>query len=96
MIGILIAKCRMFVRNPWTFVIMSAMSIGFAFLLGGSNQENSIQVPIVVEHEAIFDSVVGETINESEVFVFNRVSKDELTDRIENGKARSWCYFSRR
>ena len=93
MIGILIAKCRMFVRNPWTFVIMSVMSIGFAFLLGGSHQENSIQVPIVVEHEAIFDTVVGETINESEVFVFNRISKDELTDRIENGKAEVGVIF---
>ena len=93
MIGILIAKCRMFVRNPWTFVIMSAMSIGFAFLLGGSNQENSIQVPIVIEHETIFDSVVGETINESEVFVFNRVSKDELIDRIETGKVEVGVIF---
>ena len=37
MIGILFAKCRMFIRNPWTFVIMTAMSIGFAFMLGGTN-----------------------------------------------------------
>ena len=37
--------------------------------------------------------VVGETINESEVFVFNRISKDELTDRIENGKAEVGVIF---
>jgi ABC-2 type transport system permease protein len=93
MIGILLAKCRMFVRNPWTFVIMSAMSIGFAFLLGGSHQENSIQVPIVVEHEPIFDTVVGEIINESNIFVFNQISKDELIDKIENGKAEMGVIF---
>ena len=56
MIGILFAKFRMFIRNPWTFVIMTAMSIGFAFILGGTNQENSIQVPIYAEDEAIHES----------------------------------------
>ena len=87
MIGILFAKFRMFIRNPWTFVIMTAMSIGFAFILGGNNQENSIQVPIYAEDEAIHESLVGEVIEESEIFVFKWMTKEELTEQISNGKA---------
>ncbi len=87
MIGILFAKFRMTLRNPWTFVIMTAMSIGFALILGGNNQENTIQVPIYAEDEAIHESIIGETIEASDIFVFNRMSKEELTEQIENGKA---------
>ena len=87
MIGILFAKFRMFIRNPWTFVIMTVMSIGFAFILGGNNQENSIQVPVYTEDKTILESTVGETIEESEVFVFKWMTKEELTDQIANGKA---------
>ena len=87
MIGILFAKFRMFIRNPWTFVIMTVMSIGFAFILGGNNQENSIQVPVYTEDETILESTVGETIEESEIFVFKWRTKEELTDQIANGKA---------
>ena len=87
MIGILFAKFRMFIRNPWTFVIMTAMSIGFAFILGGNNQENSIQIPIYAEDETIHESPVGKIIEESEIFVFKWMTKEELTEQISNGKA---------
>ncbi|MCQ6275026.1 ABC transporter permease [Bacillus sp. V3B] len=87
MIGILLAKCRMFIRNPWTFLLMTAMSLGFALVLGGSNQENTIQVPVYVEDEVILASVVGETIEESDVFAFKWMTEEELTEQIANGKA---------
>ena len=87
MIGILLAKCRMFIRNPWTFLLITAMSIGFAFVLGGSNQESIIQVPIYTEDEKILESVVGNTIEESDVFVFKWMTEEELTEQIANGKA---------
>ena len=64
------AKFRMSIRNPWTFVIMTAMSIGFALILGANNQENSIQVPLYAEYEAIHESIIGETIEASDIFVF--------------------------
>ena len=63
MIGILLAKCRMFIRNPWTFVIMTAMSIGFAFILGGTNQENAIQVPVYAENETFMNHIGEESKN---------------------------------
>lgn len=85
--GILLAKCRMFIRNPWTFLLMTAMSIGFAFVLGGSNQESIIQVPIYAEDEEVLDSVVGNAIEESDVFVFKWMTEEELTEQIANGKA---------
>ena len=87
MIGILFAKCRMFIRNPWTFLIMTAMSVGFAFVLGGSNQENLIQVPIYAEDEVILESVVGDTIEESDVFMFKWMTEEEIKDMLANGKA---------
>ena len=65
---------------------MTAMSIGFAFILGGNNQENSIQVPIYAEDEAIHESLLGEVIEESEIFVFKWMTKEELTHRFQMEK----------
>ncbi len=95
MIGILLAKCKMFIRNPWVFIAMTVMSIGFAFLLGGSNSENTIQVPIAAENEAIREAKVGELLTNSDVFVFNWMTEKEMRERIENGKAEIGVYLQK-
>jgi ABC-2 type transport system permease protein len=87
MIGILLTKCRMFIRNPWTFLVMTAMSIGFALVLGGTNPENSIQVPVFAENESIQESIIVDRIEESDVFEFEWMTEDELTEQLSNGKA---------
>ena len=87
MIGILFAKCRMFIRNPWTFIIMTVMSVVFAFVIGGSNQENMIKVPVHAENEEILDTVVGETIEESEIFAFTWMTEKEIKEMLAVGKA---------
>lgn len=86
MIGILLAKFKMFIRNPWTFVIFTGMSIGFALVLGGAGHSNAIQVPVYAE-DAIQDGFVGSELNESDVFVFKWFSEDEMMEQISNGKA---------
>ena len=82
MIGILLTKCRMFIRNPWTFLVMTAMSIGFALVLGGTNPENAIKVPVFAENESIQESIIVDRIEESDVFEFEWMTEDELTEQL--------------
>lgn len=95
MIGILSAKCKMFVRNPWVFIAMTVMSIGFAFLLGGSISENTIQVPIAAENEKIRESRVGEILSNSDVFIFKWMTEEEMREKIKNGKAEIGVYLQK-
>ena len=70
MIEILFARFRMFIRNPWTFVIMTVMSIGFAFILGENNRKSPFSTPFMQKMTPFMDHA-GEVIEESEIFVFN-------------------------
>ncbi|MBB6446673.1 ABC transporter permease [Bacillus benzoevorans] len=95
MIGILLAKCKMFVRHPWVFISMTVMSIGFALLLGSSHSENTIQVPVSAENEAIRQSKVGEKLSNSDIFILKWMSEKEMRDRIETGKAEAGVYLQK-
>ncbi|WP_188456704.1 ABC transporter permease [Virgibacillus oceani] len=86
MIGILLAKIKIFIRYPLTFLAMVVMSIGFALLIGGGNG-NVINVPTYIADEAIHGTVVEDILNDSEAFNFETMSKDEVEDKIANGKA---------
>ena len=48
--GILLAKLAWLRRSPWTFILMTVMSVGFALVIGGSNVDN-IKVPVYSELE---------------------------------------------
>ncbi|WP_099157414.1 ABC transporter permease [Virgibacillus ndiopensis] len=86
MIGILLAKIKIFIRYPLTFLAMVVMSIGFALIIGGGNG-NVINVPVYVADDAIRGTVVEDILNESEAFKFNYMSKAEVKQQIANGKA---------
>ena len=86
MIGILQAKFKMFLRNPWTFVLFTGMSIGFALILGGSGL-STIRVPIYAEDEAMQQSFISEKLEESDAFIFSWMTEEELKDEISNGRA---------
>ncbi|MGY0693795.1 ABC transporter permease [Virgibacillus sp. FSP13] len=86
MTGILLAKIKRFIRNPWTFVIMTVMSIGFSFILGGGNAD-SITVPVYTVHDHLRNSVVGEMLDDSDALTFKWMSKDDVDEMITNGKA---------
>ncbi|ASN06659.1 ABC transporter permease [Virgibacillus necropolis] len=85
MIGILLTKIRLFFRSPWSFVMTTLMSIGFAFILGGTTT-NVINVPVYVADE-IQDSIVWDMLEESDVYNFKMMTNDEMKQKIANGKA---------
>ncbi|SHG70163.1 ABC transporter permease [Ornithinibacillus halophilus] len=85
--GILLAKWKTFIRGPWTFLIFTGMSIVFALLIGGSGNVNSIQVPIYAEDETMQSGFVAEKLKEVEAFSFNWMDKEDMENRIANGKA---------
>ncbi|MFD2630219.1 ABC transporter permease [Oceanobacillus kapialis] len=85
--GILLAKFRIFIRNPWSFIIFTVMSIGFALIIGGSGSATSISVPINTADNSIKESTLANVLTEDEAFRFNWMNKDELQEQVENGKA---------
>ncbi|RHW34290.1 ABC transporter permease [Oceanobacillus profundus] len=86
MIGILLAKFKMFLRNPWTFLLFTGMSIGFALIIGGSGL-TTISVPVYSEDAAIQQSFISKKLEESEAFTFNWVTENELKEEISAGRA---------
>ncbi|GAA0595587.1 linearmycin resistance permease LnrN [Virgibacillus siamensis] len=86
MIGIFLAKVKMFLRNPWTFVIMVVMSVGFALVLGSGNPA-TVTVPVHASDNSIRQSVVGELLDQSDAFSFEWVSKDRVEQQVQNGNA---------
>lgn len=87
MIGIFLAKVKMFIRNPWTFLIMIIMSVGFALALGGSEGYTTVNVPVYAADESVHDSTIGEMLDEADGYNFKWLSEEEMRDWISNGKA---------
>ncbi|HLR61174.1 MAG TPA: ABC transporter permease [Lentibacillus sp.] len=88
MIGILLSKLKRFIRNPFIFIMFTVMSIGFALILGGSNLEGSIQVPIYTAEESVKDSAAGEALSETEGLAFNWMdSKESVEEEVSSGRA---------
>ncbi|MFD1849933.1 ABC transporter permease [Oceanobacillus bengalensis] len=86
MIGILLAKFKTFIRNPWTFFIFTGMSIVFALMIGGTGGMSSIPVP-VSSADDIKESAIGEALEENEVYTFNWMAEEEMKKRVSSGKA---------
>ncbi|WP_164669662.1 ABC transporter permease [Virgibacillus doumboii] len=87
MIGIFLAKIKMFIRNPWTFLAMVIMSVVFAFALGGSEGYTTVNVPVYAADETVRDSSIGEMLDEADGYTFNWFSEEEMMNQIANGKA---------
>lgn len=86
MIGMLLAKIRLFFRNPWTFVMTTVMSVAFAFILGGTTS-TVINVPVYTADAEIQDTIVWDILEESDVYEFQSLTKEEMQQKVANGKA---------
>lgn len=86
MIGILQAKMLIFLRKPWTFIGMTAMSVAFAFIFGLSSP-NSVKLPVYTMDANIEKSIIGDVLNETEIFDVQWLSKAEVEERVSSGKA---------
>lgn len=84
MSGIFIAKLKWLYRDPWTFVLMTFMSILFALIIGG-NSFAKVTVPAYAEDEQVKDIV--NMLEDQNVFEIEWVSdKDEIDQKISSGK----------
>jgi len=87
MIGIFITKIKWLFRNPWTFIIMTGMSILFALIIGG-NSFDKITVPTYTEDEYTKNSPVISMIKEQTIFELDWISsEEELEQKIRSGKS---------
>jgi ABC-2 type transport system permease protein len=87
-IGILVAKLKLFIRSPWTFIIFTGMSIFFAFIIGSSDMGRStLYIPIHSESEAIQESIIGKELAQEEAYSFGWLSEKALREKVESGKA---------
>ncbi|WP_106498177.1 ABC transporter permease [Lentibacillus sp. Marseille-P4043] len=86
MIGIMLAKIKRFIREPWTFIIMTIMTIGFASIIGYSNSD-SITIPVYSVDDHIRESIVGDILTDSDALSFKWMSEDDTAEMISSGKA---------
>ncbi|MEI3607138.1 ABC transporter permease [Pseudogracilibacillus sp. SE30717A] len=87
MSGIFITKIKWLIRNPWTFILMTFMSILFALITGGANGTNKITVPAYTELNQIKNSSLAEMIDEKSIFKIDWVTdKRALEKKILSGK----------
>lgn len=83
MIGIFITKLKWLYRDPWTFVLMTVMSIVFALIIGG-NSFAKVTVPAYAEDD--LKDVVN-SFEEQSIFEIEWVTdKKELDEKISSGK----------
>jgi len=85
--GIFMVKIKYLLRNPGQFLLMTLLSIVFAFILGGSDI-NQIKVPTYIKHDdEVLSSIVTE-LEEEGVFTVEIVADEaELTERVRSGKS---------
>ncbi|WP_368652031.1 ABC transporter permease [Ornithinibacillus sp. 4-3] len=84
--GILLARVREFIRNPYTFLMFTAMSVLFAWVisLGGTGESGGVPVPIYTEKGAEnYQSI----LEENAAFQFYSVDETRLEKEIREGKA---------
>src|SRR5690625_2093178 len=83
MVGILITKLTWLFRNPWTFLLMTIMSIIFALIIG-SNSFAKVTVPAYAKEDV---KDVVDTLEEQSIFGIEWMSDvNELESRIRGGK----------
>lgn len=82
--GILFAKFIWLYRNPWTFIAMTALTIVFALIIGGSNLDKET-VPVYTELSD--DDFIMHTMKQNDVFDMDLVSKSEVEDTIQRGNS---------
>lgn len=86
MLSILKIKFTLFFRKPWAFIILTAITLFFAFLLG-QNIGPKLIIPVVSENENFEDSDVWETLSTSDVFTFEIIEQEELKTLVSEGDA---------
>ncbi|QKY70863.1 ABC transporter permease [Lentibacillus sp. CBA3610] len=85
--GILLSKLKLFIRNPFVFIIFMVMSLGFALIIGGSGSMATIQVPVYAADDSVRDSAIEDNLTGIDGFTFNWMSEEDMMTEVENGSA---------
>lgn len=83
--GILLARIREFIRNPFTFFLFTGLSIVFTWASSSSTggESDGLPVPVYVsEGAAVYES----SLKEAEAFHFYKVDKETLEQELKEGK----------
>ena len=86
MIGIFQAKIKLFIRSPWVFIMMTALSIGFALIIGGTGAYTAVNIPVYTTSDSIQNSVIGDILEETDAYSFEWLSEEEVRYQISNNK----------
>ncbi|WP_047979824.1 ABC transporter permease [Ornithinibacillus contaminans] len=88
MIAVLFSKIKQFIREPWTFIIFTGMSVLFAFIFGGSSMgTTTLPVPVYSDEDTMRTSAIGKALGEEAAFEFNWMSEEEVNEQVSAGKA---------
>src|SRR5699024_7837559 len=79
--GILYAKFIWLYRNTWKFIAMTAMTIVFALIMGGSNLDKET-VPVYTE--LIDDDFIMHNMKENELFQMEFVTRTVMKHSIQS------------
>lgn len=94
MIGILKARFRLFLRNPWMFILFTVMALVFTIMLGSTGGVSTITIPVFSD-EAVEESMIGESLKEADSINFRWVEAEEdVYAQISSGKAEAGVILS--
>lgn len=82
--GLLLAKARMFIRNPWNFIVMVLLTLVFAYFMGGNDGKQVI--PIAVEGDGKVANSLLEQLNTSDDLIFQSMSEEELREKVQGNE----------
>ncbi|MFD1451992.1 ABC transporter permease [Oceanobacillus sojae] len=93
--GILLARVREFIRNPFTFLLFTGMSIVFAWVISSMNVGGGgggLPVPVYVEEGA---DDYQSFLEQQEAFQFYPVDKETLEEELREGEADTGVILSK-
>lgn len=84
--GIFLVKFKMLLRNPWSYIILTASIMAFAFLLG-SNISSKAKLPVYSDLPMKTANMMLEELNESKTFNYVLMGKTDAIKRVKENKS---------
>ncbi|GIN73669.1 putative transport permease YfiN [Bacillus sp. J14TS2] len=92
MIGIIQTRLRLFIRKPWVFILMTMVCVLFSFFIGKSSY-HKVTVPVYSELPEQELSVLIDSLNQSELFVFEPTNEKSVKAAIRNGETEAGLHL---
>ncbi|MBM7588062.1 ABC-2 type transport system permease protein [Bacillus pakistanensis] len=90
--GILLAKFRLFIRKPWTFIFMSLFCVLFALFTSQGNI-GQVTVPVYSDLPNGKDHPIVMSLEESDAYIFEYMEKAEVNELVSEGKREVGVYL---